>query len=214
MGWIRKGIAAIKKIRDRRDKRKVNEALSKMNVAPVQQSQLSNMGIQPVSYSMGGTGLINPPANGLPALQQVGLFNTNSAIASNQAVQQQNATGGILPWWRGPGGKLQFPWNDPRVPEFLKQFSLDDSYLSAYYRAPKGYVIIRDPQGRPYAVMKAIAQKFGLWSPTAKPPISATDWKHYKRNQTIEKKLLKIAGPALRKKRGSGRSTVPKKRSK
>lgn len=90
------------------------------------------------------------------------------------------------------------PWNDPKIAEYLKQFALDDSYLRVYYRAPRGYVIVRDAQGRPYAVLRQIARQFGLWRPAAKPPISATDWKHYKRNQAIEKKLVKIARPALR----------------
>lgn len=106
--------------------------------------------------------------------------------------------GAALPWWRGPGGKLQMPWNDPQIATYLKQFALDDSYLRTYVRAPRGYVIVRDAQGRPFAVLRQIARQFGLWRAAAKPPISATDWKHYKRNKQIEKKLIKIARPALR----------------
>lgn len=140
-------------------------------------------------------------------IQQTGLFDQaiDAAVgavttdATNAVVNQ--AAGGLtnmLPWWKGPGGKLQMPWNDPQVAQYLKQFSLDDSYLRVYYRAPRGYVIVRDAQGRPYAVLRQIAKQFGLWHPAARPPISATDWKHYKRNKAIEKKLIKIARPALR----------------
>jgi hypothetical protein len=104
------------------------------------------------------------------------------------------------------------PWSDPRIPEYLKQFALDDAYLKVAYRAPKGYVVVRDNSGRPFAVNKVIAKQFGLWKAAAKPPISATDWKHYKRNQIIEKRLLKIAAPAIRHKHKSTRTVVVAKR--
>jgi hypothetical protein len=120
-----------------------------------------------------------------------------------------SAPGGLPIGWKGPNGKLQLPWNDPRTPEFLKQFALDDSYLKTYYRAPKGYVILKDANGRPFPVLKKIAQQYGLWKPSAKPPISATMWKHYKQNKRIEKKLIKIAGPAVRK--HSKRTAAPVK---
>jgi len=115
--------------------------------------------------------------------------------------------GGILPFWRGPNNKLQMPWNDPNIPQFLQQYALDDSYLKTMVRAPKGYVVVRDGNGRPFAIPKVVAKTFGLWRPAAKPPITATEWKHYKRNQQIEKKLIKIAKPAL-KKHHSVRNTV------
>ena len=132
--------------------------------------------------------------NNLPALPG---GNMSLPALQAQTVNSQS-TGGILPFWRGPGGKLQFPWDDPRVPQFLQQFAIDDSHLRIYYRAPKGFVIVKDPQGRAYGLPKTVAKQFGMYKEPAKPPISATDWKNYKRNQTIEKKLLKIAKPALK----------------
>jgi hypothetical protein len=76
---------------------------------------------------------------------------------------------------------------------------LDTSVLKVFYRAPKGYVIVRDPAtGSVVAVRKAIAKAYHLWRPARKPPISASDWHHYQRNQALEKKLLKIAAPAIR----------------
>lgn len=145
------------------------------------------------------------PISSLPTLPGL-------AMSQTSGIQQQGAGGLPVPWWKGPGGKLQLPWNDPRIPEYLKQFALDDAYLKTYYRAPRGYVIIKDASGRPFAVNKAIAKSFGLWRPAAKPPISATDWKHYKRNQVIEKRLRKIAAPALRKSRKSSSTTVTRKK--
>lgn len=138
-------------------------------------------------------------------IQTVGLFeDVGTSVLSSAATSAiQNATqGGVgglpVPWFKGPGGALQMPWSDPRIPEYLKQFALDDAYLKTYVRAPRGYVIVRDASGRPFAVLRQIARQFGIWKPAAKPPISATDWKHYKRNKVIERKLVKIARPALR----------------
>lgn len=143
-----------------------------------------------VGILQGGMG-----TGGLPAVPGLGA----SAATGTAMVVAQGAGGLPVPWWKGPGGKLQMPGSDPRIPEYLKSFALDDAYLKIYYRAPRGYVIVRDSQGRPFAVNKKIAQSFGVWKPAAKPPISATDWKNYKRNQTIEKRLLAIAAPAMRK---------------
>jgi hypothetical protein len=170
----------------------------------------------PLEYYSGGA----PVATA--GIQQVGLLSDITSALGMTAPEAQAypgttiqpqtvpAAGGLpVPWWKGPGGKLQLPWNDPRIPQFLQQFALDDAYLRIYYRAPKGYVIIRDANGKPYAVLRQIAKQFGLWRPAAKPPISATDWKNYKRNRAIEKRLVKIARPALRK---STRSTSTKRR--
>jgi hypothetical protein len=144
------------------------------------------------------SGALVPVTSNLPSLTSgLGLPALGAVAAGGAAV----AAGGLpVPWWKGPGGKLQLPWNDPRIPEYLKSFALDDAYLKIYYRAPRGYVIVRDANGRPFAVNKVIARQFGIWRAAAKPPITATDWKNYKRSKTIEKKLLKIAGPAYRAK--------------
>lgn len=125
---------------------------------------------------------------GLPSIQSGGM-----PMPTKQVVPTM--------WWQGPGGKLQAPWRDPRIPQYLRQFALDDAYLKTYYRAPKGYVVIRDDQGRPFAVNKAIARQFGIWKPHKKPPISISDWQAYQKSQRVERKLMKIAGPALRKRR-------------
>lgn len=150
------------------------------------------------TYNIGGVG-VSTSSFASQGIQQVSSQLPALALAQNQAIQQQGAGGLPVPWFKGPGGKLQMPWNDPRIPDYLKQFALDDAYLKTYVRAPKGYVILRDSSGRPFAVNKQVARSMGLWKPAAKPPISATDYKHFKRNKTIEKKLRKIAGPVLRK---------------
>lgn len=146
----------------------------------------------------------NLPPGGLPALAGMG-----------GAMVAAGSTGGFgLP--RGPGGKLQLPWNDPNIPAYLKQFSLDDSYLRQCVRAPRGYVVIRDADGQPFAVLKTMAKQFKLWKAKPKPPISVRDWHHLRgagrvvdKLQDMEKVAKKIANwksprhaaPAAAKKR-------------
>lgn len=166
------------------------------------------------TYQLGGT---MPSMPALPGMQQVNAVVPASSMPM-PAMQTQAATaggpGGLpVPFWKGPGGKLQMPWNDPRVAEYLKPYSLDDSYLKPYYRAPKGFVVLRDASGRPFAVQKEIAKFFGLWKPSAKPPISATDWKHYKRNKAIEKKLQRVAAPVIAKARKQARDSASRKKT-
>jgi sugar (pentulose or hexulose) kinase len=91
---------------------------------------------------------------------------------------------------------------------------LDPSLLKTYYRAPKGYVIVRDPStGAVMAVRKQIAKSYGLWRAPRKPPISAGDWHKFQTAKSVEKKLVKIAGPALRKRQhaAAGRAVRAKK---
>jgi len=98
------------------------------------------------------------------------------------------------PGWipRGPGGKMQIPFTGSSTPDALKQWSLDDQFLRVYYRAPKGYVVIRDANGKPFPVMKSAAKAFGLWKPAKKPPISVRDWSALKRSSSVIKKLTKV----------------------
>lgn len=96
---------------------------------------------------------------------------------------------GIIP--KGPGGRMQLPWSDPSTPTSLQQFSLDDQYLKTYYRAPKGYVVVRDANGRPFPMLKWAARKFGMWKPNKKPPISVGEHQAIKRADRAVKKIKK-----------------------
>lgn len=119
-------------------------------------------------------------------------------------------TGGILPggltvapgttggWGlpRGPGGDIQAPWSDPRIPEFLKSFAIDDAYLRNVPRAPAGYVVLRDASGRPFGVLKQVAKAFKLWKPKQRPPISVKDWNALKRGCSTVRKMKRVAAMA------------------
>lgn len=156
--------------------------------------------------------------NALPAAKFVGTAAAYEAVG--MGIKKATAPRGINPYselpTRGgampglpalPGrpGALQSPvpmstgsGQFATMPDVLQ---LNHPNIRTFYRAPKGYVIVRDPATGQYygAVRKDVARRAGLWKPAAKPPISATDWKHYKSAKRVEKKLKKIAGPALRK---------------
>ncbi len=142
-----------------------------------------------VGYSLGQ----NMGGTQLPALPGVG---------QGVLLPSQMPNVGTLPFWRGPGGKLQFPWQDPNIASYLKQFALDDAYLKRTVRAPHGYVVVRDPNGNPYCLLKTAAIFFGLWHKARKPPISAGDWHKYQTAHRVVKKLRKIANTGLAKKPG------------
>lgn len=178
---IVKGVKAIKKVFGGRKAKPV---------VKIAQATAAGLGIGAGAKMIGGSGIMPVSGGGgLPAL----------AMGQTRAIQQAGPGGLPVPLWKGPGGRLQLPGSDPRIPEYLKQFALDDAYLKPYYRAPRGYVVVRDASGRPFAVNKTIARQFGIWKPKKKPPISVSDWQAFKKAQRVEKKLRKVAGPALRK---------------
>lgn len=160
-----------------------------VGMIPVVGNVLSAVGAASAVYgaAKGIQGMMKP-TGGLPALPGMG----GSMIQPGQ-------TGGFgIP--RGPGGSMQLPWKDPAIPEYLKQFALDDSFLRTGVRAPRGYVVIRDGSGRPFAVLKTVAKAFKLWKAKAKPPISVRDWHHLQgagrvvnKLQDMEKVAKKIA---------------------
>lgn len=149
----------------------------------------------------------------LPTAQSMGITSLPGVPTPSQAVGSGigGAITSMIPWFKGPGGKLQMPWSDPATLKGLKSpFVLDDSYLRPTYRAPKGYVVVHDNTGKPYPMWKPVAKAMGMWSPARKPPISAGDWNKYQTAQTVEKKLRKIASRAIRKR--SSRTVNTKKR--
>jgi hypothetical protein len=97
-----------------------------------------------------------------------------------------------------PGGMLpqmgERGWfrNDPNIPDFLKPFAISKGNLKAYYRGPKGTVIVYDSVGDPYALDRKLAIRFKLWKPGHKPPISVGDWQAVKRADRTVKKMKKI----------------------
>lgn len=180
-GMVRTGLKTVRSV----------SKIPGVGMIPVVGNVLSAVGAASAVYgaAKGIQGMMGKPGGGgLPALPGM----TGGMIQPGQ-------TGGFgIP--RGPGGSMQLPWKDPGIPEYLKQFALDDSFLRTGVRAPRGYVVIRDGSGRPFAVLKTVAKAFKLWKAKAKPPISVRDWHHLQgagrvvnKLQDMEKVAKKIA---------------------
>jgi len=104
-----------------------------------------------------------------------------------------------VPFWRGAGGKFQMPWNDPQQ-MFGPPFAYDDSVLKIVTKAPPGFVKVKDPKGREYAMARFLAIKMNLYHPARKPLISVKESnaiRHaghaIKKLQSAEKMAKKIA---------------------
>jgi len=81
--------------------------------------------------------------------------------------------------------------NDANVQDWMKPYAISKGDLRVQYRAPKGFVVLHDSVGDPYAVPKQIARMVG-WRPSAKPPISVGDWNAVKKADRTVKKMRKI----------------------
>lgn len=88
--------------------------------------------------------------------------------------------------------------NDPNVIEAVKPWAISKANLKTYYRAPKGFVIVYDQVGDPYALPRKMAMWLKLWKPGAKPPISVGDYQALKRADRTAKKVKKILGMVTR----------------
>lgn len=82
--------------------------------------------------------------------------------------------------------------NDPNVVEALKPYAISMHNLKQYYRAPRGFVIVHDQVGDPYALPRKLAQMARLWKPAHKPPISVGEWQSIKKADRTVKKMKKI----------------------
>lgn len=140
-----------------------------------------------------GSELLSPKSTPSPSFTHVPDSATQLpqfSLGSTTVPMGSTSGPGLLP--RGPGGKLQFPWKDPAIPEYLKKFAIDDGWLKLAVRAPRGYVVVRDKDGRPFGVNKEIAKAFKVWKPKKKPPISVTDWESLKRANSTVRKLKSV----------------------
>jgi len=148
--------------------------------------------------------LIVPDTN--PVLANRGIVGRGSSVFSrlqSRAIKQAEDEGliGLPSLKRTPGivsgggfgtgrfGGVDARADGPLVGDPMFPVTLPDSAMKTYFRAPKGYVIVRDAvTGLPHAVLKSAARSAGLWKPAKKPPISVGDWQCLlKANRTVKK---------------------------
>jgi len=99
--------------------------------------------------------------------------------------------GGVPPGFPNPkAGNRGIFRNDANVTDELKPVVISKGDLRQYYRAPKGYVIMRDQVGDPMGVPKHIARRYG-WKPAKKPLLSIRDTQALKHAGIAIKKLQK-----------------------
>jgi len=98
---------------------------------------------------------------------------------------------GGFPGQAGPGDRSIFR-DDPNVVEALKPYAIPMRGLRTYYRAPKGFVVMKDQVGDAYGIPKAMAKMYLGWKPAKKPPISVGDWSKLMGARRTMKKLGKV----------------------
>lgn len=81
--------------------------------------------------------------------------------------------------------------NDANVPDNIKPYVISKGDLRQYYRAPKGYVIMKDAKGDPMGVPKYIAKMYG-WKPAKKPLLSIRDTNAIRHSGAVINKLKKF----------------------
>lgn len=83
--------------------------------------------------------------------------------------------------------------NDPNIAKALEPWAISKTNLRTGYRSPvKGYVIVRDVNGDPYALPKFLAKKYAGYKESKKPPISVGDWEAVKRADRTIKSVRKM----------------------
>lgn len=139
-----------------------------------------------------GAALSVPGVRG--ALKATGIGAT--VLGIGQALIPQGGGGGMpmlpgaagLPMAPGMGERSIFR-DDPNVVEALKPFAISTRNLKQFFRAPKGFVIMRDAVGDAYGIPKKIAQQYLGWKPAKKPLLSIRDTSALRRAGTAIKKL-------------------------
>lgn len=105
--------------------------------------------------------------------------------------------------------------NDPNIAKALQAFAISKRNLKTAYRSPvKGYVVVRDSQGDPYALPKKLARQYAGWKPARKPPISAGEWHNLQRAERTAKKMRKVVHTMTRVQHDvhDGKVTIHKKK--
>lgn len=148
-----------------------------------------------------GTIARSPVARALPVV--------GTAATVYQAGSAMFSKGGGLPALPGAGlpalpgtamapaivGKRGIFRDDANVPDALKPYVISRGDLKVSYRSPlRGYVIMHDGAGDPYAVPKQLAKLYLGWKPHRKPPISVGEMQALKKAQRTVKKVKHIHG--------------------
>jgi hypothetical protein len=96
-----------------------------------------------------------------------------------------------------PGGRtgMEFmPYEGTETDKYGRPIAVYPAQ-AARFVAPRGYVIVRNPQNpeQALAILKGAARAMGLWSAKPKPPISGYDRRAIERASRVKKRMKKLA---------------------
>ena len=168
--------------------RRVGGAAAKLARSPIGKAASLIPGVGTV---VSGIGLASA---GYGALQAVRGIGGGGAAPGLPALPM--AAGGLavppptqgFPGQAGMGQRSIFR-DDPNVIEQLKPWAIPMRGLRQYYRAPKGFVVMRDAVGDPYGIPKKLAQTYLGWKAAKKPLLSVRDTSALRRAGVAIKKL-------------------------
>lgn len=130
---------------------------------------------------MGGVGGAGGFGGAMPALP--------GGTAGN--AMPMNGPGGGFAGVSPYAGQRTIFGNDPNVNAQLKGQVISKGNLRQYYRAPKGYVVMKDEKGDPMGVPRAVAKQYG-WKPAKKPLLSIRDTNAIRHAGAVINKLKKF----------------------
>jgi len=133
----------------------------------------------------GGGGGGGQVAGGLPALPGMGSMGIPPVAGQG------------FPGMAGMGDRSIFR-NDPNVSAQIAPWAIPARGLRQSFRAPKGFVVLRDEKGDPFGLPKFIARKMGWWKPAKKPPISAGEWAALGKANKVVRTLKKANRQAMK----------------
>ena len=104
--------------------------------------------------------------------------------------------------WKNPPGSNGTP-NGNRLPDQTGYGSLMGCEVTVPIQqrsrayVPAGYVVVNNPKtGQKIGMLKKVARSCGLWKPSRKPPIKASDWRCLMKADSVIKKLDRVVGAA------------------
>lgn len=145
---------------------------------------LAGAGYSAYNLAKGFTGGAGGGA-GLPALPGSG----GAGLPALPGTSSAPPIVGDRSWWR----------DDPNIAAALKAWAISAHNLKTSYRSPvKGYVVVRDVNGDPYALPKAMAKKYAGYRESKKPPVSVGEWEAIKRADRATKRVKKMMSTIAR----------------
>jgi len=158
------------------------------NIARAVGGTVMSVARSPVGGILKAVPVVGTAVSAIGAIGAVGSMLGGAGASPGQLPTMPAMPGGLSPY-AGQTGVFQ---NDPNVkgrPD-IQAAAISKANLKVCYRSPsKGYVVVRDTNGDPMAIPKAMAKAYYGWKPAKKPLLSIRDTNAIRRAGTAIKKL-------------------------